>query len=542
MTAVIYARYSCDSQREESIEGQIRDCIAYAERQGIKILETYIDRALSAKTDNRPQFQKMIKDSAQKLFDVILVWKLDRFARNRYDSAHYKNILKKNNVKVMSATESISQGAEGILLESLLEGMAEYYSAELAEKVTRGLHENALKSKFNGGTLTIGYKIDENRRYAINPETAPFVLECYKMYLEGMTIKQLVKAMNEKGMRNTWGTEMTITTMTNLLKNRRYLGEYRYGDIVNKGEIPQIIPDKLFNAVQKAIAKNRRAPARHKATDDYLLTTKLVCGNCGSALVGEIGTSQNGSKYRYYRCISAKRKRGCDKKKGHTKDVLETLVLQQIMKIIMDDETIDKIADLALEQQSKENITLPALRKQLSDINKSIDNVLNAIQNGIYTTSTKERLTKLEKSKEEVELLIAKEEIEKPFLSKEEIVQWFYELRKFNIDTLMARKCLINAFVNSIAVYDEKLQIVFNYRDGIETIPYNLHTSSVLKSFCPPFRVFITDSSDEHSIFIRFFIVFSLCIEQVLACSFLLCCEIFNSHTLPHIQFEVFLI
>ena len=236
--------------------------------------------------------------------------------------------------------------------------------------------------------------------------------------------------------------------------------------------------------------------------------------------MGEIGTSQNGSKYRYYRCISAKRKRGCDKKKGHTKDVLETLVLQQIMKIIMDDETIDKIADLALEQQSKENITLPALRKQLSDINKSIDNVLNAIQNGIYTTSTKGRLTNLEKSKEEVELLIAKEEIEKPFLSKEEIVQWFYELRKFNIDTLTARKCLINAFVNSIAVYDDKLQIVFNYRDGVETIPYNLHTSSVLKSFCPPFRVFITDLSDEHSIFLYFFIVFILCIEQVLTCSF----------------------
>ena len=268
MTAVIYARYSCDSQREESIEGQLRECMAYAERQGIQILETYIDRALSAKTDNRPQFQKMIKDSAQKLFDIVLVWKLDRFARNRYDSAHYKNVLKKNSVKVLSATETISQGAEGILLESLLEGMAEYYSAELAEKVARGMHENALKSKFNGGTLTIGYKIDEDRRYAINPETAPFVLECYKKYLEGMSIKQLVKVMNERGMRNTLGTEMTITTMTTVLKNRRYLGEYRYGDIVNKGEIPQIIPDKLFDDVQRAIAKNRRAPAKHKAIED----------------------------------------------------------------------------------------------------------------------------------------------------------------------------------------------------------------------------------------------------------------------------------
>lgn len=486
MTAVIYARYSCDSQREESIEGQLRECMAYAERQGIQILETYIDRALSAKTDNRPQFQKMIKDSAQKLFDIVLVWKLDRFARNRYDSAHYKNVLKKNSVKVLSATGTISQGAEGILLESLLEGMAEYYSAELAEKVARGVHENALKSKFNGGTLTIGYKIDENRRYAINPETAPFVLECYKKYLEGMSIKQLVKVMNERGMRNTWGTEMTITTMTNVLKNRRYLGEYRYGDIVNKGEIPQIVPDKLFDDVQRAIAKNRRAPAKHKATEDYLLTSKLICGNCGSLWIGEIGTSRNGAKHRYYKCINAKRKRGCSKKKGIKKELLEDLVLKQIMKIIMNDELIDKLADIAVEQQSKENVALPALRSNLKEINKSIDNIIKAIEDGIYTSSTKERLQELEKSRNETELLIAKEEIKKPFLSKEDVVTWFYKLRKLNIESLSARKCLIDIFINSIVVYENELQILFNYRDGTETVPVEILICSDIKSSFPP--------------------------------------------------------
>lgn len=136
MTGIIYARYSSDNQREESIDGQIRECKEFAEKNDIRIIDTYIDRALSAKTDNRPSFQQMIKDSSKGLFDVIIVWKLDRFARNRYDSAHYKNILKKNGVKVISATEAISSGAEGILLESMLEGYAEYYSAELAEKST----------------------------------------------------------------------------------------------------------------------------------------------------------------------------------------------------------------------------------------------------------------------------------------------------------------------------------------------------------------------------------------------------------------------
>ena len=180
MKAVIYARYSSDSQREESIEGQIRECTAFAKKNGITILRHYIDRAFSAKTDNRPEFQNMIKDSGKRLFDMIIVWKLDRFARNRYDSARYKAALKKNGVKVVSATEVISDGAEGIILESVLEGYAEYYSADLSEKVVRGMTENALKSKYNGGTLPIGYQIDSDQCFQLDPLTAPFVHEAFQ--------------------------------------------------------------------------------------------------------------------------------------------------------------------------------------------------------------------------------------------------------------------------------------------------------------------------------------------------------------------------
>ena len=197
MKAVIYARYSSDNQREESIEGQIRECTAFAQKNGITILRTYIDRAFSAKTDNRPEFQHMIKDSSKKLFDMIIVWKLDRFARNRYDSARYKAQLKKNGIKVVSATESISDGADGILLESMLEGMAEYYSADLSEKVVRGMTENALKCKFNGGTLTLGYKIDEEQYFQIDEATAPFVTEAFKRYDDGSTTTEIRDWLNE---------------------------------------------------------------------------------------------------------------------------------------------------------------------------------------------------------------------------------------------------------------------------------------------------------------------------------------------------------
>jgi len=185
MTGIIYSRYSSDSQREESIEGQIRECRAYAEKNGITVLGNYIDRAFSAKTDNRPEFQRMMKDSAKRLFDVVIVWKLDRFSRNRYDSAHNKAVLRRNGVKVVSATEPISEDSTGILLESLLEGYAEFYSAELAEKVKRGMTENALKCKYNGGGLPIGYVIDEEQHYQVDPLTAPFVLEAFKRYAAG---------------------------------------------------------------------------------------------------------------------------------------------------------------------------------------------------------------------------------------------------------------------------------------------------------------------------------------------------------------------
>ena len=224
MRAVIYARYSSESQREESIEGQLRECYAFARKNDISVVGEYIDRAFSAKTDKRPDFQKMIKDSSKRNFDLVIVWKLDRFARNRYDSANYKAVLKRNGVKVMSATESISEGSEGILLESVLEGMAEYYSADLSEKVIRGHTENALKCKYNGGTLPIGYTTDKEQNYHIDPLTAPFVLEAYQNYEEGLTMSQIAAILNQHEIKNTRGGRISIENVASLLKNRRYTG------------------------------------------------------------------------------------------------------------------------------------------------------------------------------------------------------------------------------------------------------------------------------------------------------------------------------
>ena len=473
MKAVIYARYSSDSQREESIEGQIRECTAFAEKNGITILRHYIDRAFSAKTDNRPEFQNMIRDSGKRLFDMVIVWKLDRFARNRYDSARYKSALKKNGVKVVSATEVISDGAEGIILESVLEGYAEYYSADLAEKVVRGMTENALKTRYNGGTLPIGYVIDSDRQFQLDPLTAPFVLEAYKRYDEGATMTELRDWLNEKGVRSSRGHTISYNSVNHLLKNRRYIGEYSYRDVTIPDGIPAIVPKELFDRVQKKMAKNKKAPARHKAEDDYLLTTKLFCGHCGAYLCGESGTSRTGRVHHYYKCVSVKKKRAACHKKPVRKQWLEDLVVKETMKMVMDDQTVEAIVSMLMELQDRENIELPLYEQQLREAETAIGNLLNAIQQGILTKSTKARLEELEDRKEELETLIACEKLAKPKISAEFMTFWLHRFRELDVKKKEHRQMLIDAFVNAIFLYDDKVLITFNYKEGSKTITFD---------------------------------------------------------------------
>lgn len=469
MTGVIYARYSSDNQREESIEGQLRECNAFAQRNDIQIVGTYIDRAFSARTDNRPDFQRMIKDSANSSFDTVIVWKLDRFARNRYDSALYKSFLRKNGVKVISATEVIADTAEGVLLESLLEGLAEYYSADLAEKVIRGLTENALKCKFNGGTLPLGYTIDSEQHFQVDPLTAPAVLEAFKRYAEGITMTEIAEEMNAKGLRSVFGGKIGVDMVTRMLKNRRYIGEYKFRDIIHPHGIPAIIPQELFDSVQRRMATNKKAPAKHKAEDEYLLTTKLRCGKCDRFMVGESGKSKNSTVYRYYKCVGVKQHKGCDKKTVR-KDWIEDFVVKQIEKVLSDDALLEKIADTIMEIQSRENTVLPILRKQYADLQRGIDNLLNAIQQGIVTPSTKQRLEDLENQMSDISVQIIKEEMSKPLLTKNQILFWFHRLRKYNSHRLDHKRRLIDSFINAIYLYDDKMVITFNYKDGSETL------------------------------------------------------------------------
>ena len=474
MTAVIYARYSSDNQREESIEGQIRECTAYAEKNGITIVKHYIDRAISAKTDNRPEFQQMIKDSGKKLFDVVLVWKFDRFARNRFDSANYKMILKKNGVHLISVMEPIAEGSQGILVETLLEGMAEYYSAELALKVARGERENALQCKYNGGVVPLGFTIGkEDRLYHIDPETAPIVQEIFSRYADGEPAEKIAASLNERGLRTRTGKPFVKNSFFQIFRNRRYIGEYRYKDIVTPGGIPAIVDQDLFDRVQQRFEQNRIAHGRPAKEDvSYLLTTKLFCGKCGALMFGESGTSATGRTYYYYKCANVKRRKGCNKKTVQ-KEWLEELVVRETMKLIQDDAVIDAIVAEVMELQDQENTTLPLLEKQMREVENGIENMLNAIQAGVLTNSTKSRLEKLEAQQKELEVRIAEEKIARPRLSENQVRFWLTRFRKLDPNVKSHRETLINTFVNAVYLYDEKVLIAFNYKDGTKTITFD---------------------------------------------------------------------
>jgi hypothetical protein len=332
--------------------------------------------------------------------------------------------------------------------------------------------ENALKCKYNGGTLPVGYKINKQTRlYEIDTTTSPIVREVYNAYLDGKTMKQIADNLNERGYRNTIGRKFSIDSISRMLQNRHYIGEYKYKDMITPNGVPAIISPELFDAVQERISKTKKAPSSHKAVDDYLLTTKLYCGHCGSFMVGESGTSNSNRIYRYYKCVTAKKRKGCHKK-AVRKEWIEDIVINEIRKFLYDDEAIDEMIKLVMQAQRQENKKLPLLKKELRSVEKGINNMLNAIQDGIYNSSTKRRLDELEERKEALEMEIANEQLIKPLLEPKKLKFYFINLRKLDTTKLEDRRSLINNFVNAVVLHDDRIDFVFNYQDGTKTVTF----------------------------------------------------------------------
>lgn len=467
MDVVIYARYSSHNQQETSIEGQLRVCYDYCERNGYNVIHEYIDRAFSGTTDNRPDFLQMIEDSSKKTFQAVVVYQLDRFSRNRNDSAAYKTILKKRGVRVLSARENISEDASGIILEGLLETMAEYYSVELSQKVKRGMNINAEKCLSTGGNRTLGFKVDENKRFQIDPDTAPIIRFIFEKYADGVSIQKITELLNEQGYKTVKGLPFGKNSIRNILCNKRYIGVYTYNGTETPDGMPRIISDELFEKVQEILAKNKKAPARARAKVEYLLTTKLFCGHCKEMMTGISGTGHLGKVYRYYECKGVK-KHECKKKKVN-KEYIEDLVVAQCRKLLTT-KNINIIArDVsALCEKERDTYNLKRLKKQLSEIDRKHNNLIDAIAECEYDSVRKslyEKSVLLEKQRESVLKEIKKEEQTQPMLTETEIRFFLTSLKNGNADDIVYKKALINTFVNTIYLYDDRLTIILNVDD-----------------------------------------------------------------------------
>lgn len=375
----------------------------------------------------------------------------------------------------LSATENLTDSPESIILESVLEGMAEFFSAELSQKVTRGLRESALKGRSVGGHVPLGYKL-EDHKLVINPDTAPIVQEAFQLYANGETVADICRLFNSKGYRTAKGAEFNRNSFKSMFRNERYIGTYHYKDIRIDGGVPAIIDKDLFETVQLRLSKNAEAPARGKAKVDYLLSGKLFCGHCGASMNGESGIGRNNTKYHYYSCYTKKRKLGCDKR-PLKKEYIERIVAEDAYSILTDT-IIDEIADMAIsqsEQDLKDNTRIPQLTVQKNEIEQAINNITSAIEKGIASETLMNRLVQLEHEKNQIIKKLKEEEKFIYRIDRDQIVFWLSQFKFGDINNEDFRRQLIDLLINSVTVWDEP--------DGYKiTTAYNL-TSCKTKTF-----------------------------------------------------------
>lgn len=473
MNAVVYARYSSHRQGEQSIEGQLAEAKKYADAHGLTIIHEYIDRAQTGRNDDREQFQLMLADAAKHAFDALIVWKTDRIGRNKEEIALNKYHLKKNGVKIHYVAEMIPDTPEGIILEAVIEGMAAYYSEQLSQNIRRGQRASAAKAQSTGGNRPLGYKTGPDKKFVIDPETAPTVRLVYELYAQGKTMAEIIRELNQRGLRTKRGRPFTNNSLRTVLKNEKYIGVYTYKDEIRlEGAIPPIVEPELFYKVQEMLKYNQKAAAHKNAKADYLLTEKLFCGKCGQMMVGVSGTSHTGARHHYYYC-TGQRKKKCSKKPVR-RVWIENLVLEYVIALIQNEKLLEFIAENTYQYylaQNTETSYTESLQKALDEVEKATSNLIRAMEAGIFNEATKLRMDELNGQKAELESAMAAAKLREDLgLKKEHILYFLHRFAEMNYTDEECQKRLIKTFVNSVFVYDDKVVLTFNYSGDDRTI------------------------------------------------------------------------
>ena len=471
-TAVAYARYSSAGQRDVSIEQQLSDIRAFAKREGYTLVHEFADHARSGfkNTSARTAFQSMLSSAESGNFDTIIAWKVDRFGRNREDSAIYKGKLRRFGVKVLYAMEPIPEGSAGVLLEGMLEATAEWYSRQLSENVTRGMTDNAHRCLYNG-TRVLGYRRGPDGRYALDPDEAAIIRNIFKYYTAGYSAARICRQLNDKGVKTSRGKSFTPESLLRMIGNERYTGVYIWGDIRIDGGMPAIISKKDFEEAQQM----KKKTARHieQGSIDFLLTGKAFCGYCGAAMIGDSGTSKNGARHYYYTCQARKSRKGC-KKKTTTKDYLEKAVIDFVLDRVLSDAEIEKTVNAIMKIQAEElkSSPLASMEAEHAEILKQIDNINNAIAAGVWSSTT---VTKLKALEDEAENLRQSVEIlrysQSQLLDRDRVLFFLHRFTKGDRNDPLLRRHIIETFVNAVYVFDDHLDIVINNCEGNQRFP-----------------------------------------------------------------------
>ena len=462
-TAVEYGRYSSHNQRDVSIEQQFEACDNYAKENGLTIIARYADRAISGRTDNRPQFQKMMRDAHKGEFDYVIAWKSNRMGRNMLQAMVNEAKLAELGIKCLYVEEDFDDTAAGRFALRSMMNVNQFYSENMAEDIKRGLMDNAAKCKVNG-KLPLGYKRGPDGSYLIDDDAAAVVREIFQRVIDGWALTDIMADLNHRGIRTKTGGPWRLQSFDKLLQNEQYTGVYKYADVRKEGGIPVIIEKNDFEKVQKILLHKKHPRGKQRRNAEYLLSGKVFCGKCGSPMGAQCGTARDGTKRGYYMCNRRRYEHACDKKNVRQAD-LERAVSDAIRAEVMSDRVIEEIVSgyTVVYNDAMDQTRRNELRADLEDVNTRLQNILKAVEAGIYNDTTQQRMLELNDARREIEEAIRLDEEANDFPTPDEIRFNLLELRNGDLDDPDYMKDLIQTFVNAVFVYDDYLRIRFNY-------------------------------------------------------------------------------
>lgn len=477
LTGVIYARFSSHNQREESIEQQVAECKAFAAASGIKIVGIYSDSAKTGKNNRRPQFQKLQRDAQKGSFNRIIAYKSNRIARNILNALMFENDMEKLGISVLYAKEEFGNTAAGRFALRTMMNVNQFFSENMAEDIKRNQADNAMSCKANG-PAPYGYKTNSEGKFVIDEETAPIVREIYSRVANGEQFVTISEDLNNRGITTRRGNKWVKSSFYAILHNERYTGAYIFNDVRIVGGMPVIVERDLFDKVQKML-KEKKNPQGRKRSDDgvYLLTGKLFCGNCKSHMIGMSGTGKNGNVHHYYVCNEKRSGGGCNKKNVR-RDYIEYEIAKAVKSYILNEHVSEWIIDqvMTFQKNDERQIEISNMQKQQREVKTAIDNVLKAIDQGIFTASTREHLLSLESEKAilDAKILTMQAEAGKA-VTKEALRTYLDHFKTSDPENKDSQKELFDAFLKAAYLYDDHITLIFDMdNDASQDVEINI--------------------------------------------------------------------